>query len=228
MRVVMFIIEVILALFGLMLLVLFKEKEGKKAQGTILLLGGVVLLVLGSDLGDRVKNFKLGESGLEMAFTPQPASLTPKQVAGAQRAQQIKLAPQQSAASSTASNASVASLFEELKRMQQAQTEALHQALASQGFTPAPDPTTDLSPGTVVRIGQDGSVTAQFGREEAFPQLKLRSSNLDFVQFTSLGTKKGFTQFVGSGFHCEQGFREDMDLACFCLSGCFSKPKSIV
>ena len=229
MRVVMFIIGAILALLalaGFLPLMLGSSQRGKaersgsnsteekegKGLPTILLFAGVVLLVLGSNLGDRVGSLKLGESGMEITFTPEAAKLTPQQVAGAQRAQQIKLfPPPQKTADSTATTASAASLFEEMRRTLQAQTEVLHQALASEGFTPAPDPMTDLSPGTVVRVGQEGSVIVRFNREEAFPQLKVRSSNFDFVQFTSLGgTRPGFRWL--NGFDCQQGFREDMDL----------------
>lgn len=227
MRVVMFIIGGILVLSALRRLVLEpprtkaekseknsgQETEGKRGLGTILLLAGVVLLVFGSNLGDRVGSVNLGESGLEIVFTPEPAKLTPEQVAGAQRAQQIRLlAPAQNTGTSTAS---VASLFENMKRNQQEQTEVLHQALALEAFTPAPDPMADLGPGAVVRVGQDGSVSLQFNRLEAFPQLKVRSSNFDFVQFTSLrGTRPGFT-WLGSAFVCQQGFREDMDLSSY-------------
>lgn len=232
MRVVMFILGVLFALAGLLFL-LGEDKE--KTRGTMVLLVGLALLVLGSDLGNRVKNVSLGEKGLEMGFAPEPASLTPQQVAGAGNRQQTNLASQASQINLTArlsqpntgartidtpsstTNASLSKFLDGIKRRQQERTATLHQALASKGFTPAPDPKTDLSPGSVIRIGQDGSVTPQFSRQESFPQLKIRPSNFDFVQFTSLGgTKTGFTG-IGS-FECEQGFQEDMDLWAYLLT----------
>ena len=197
------------------MLVIFEEKEGKRGPATISLFVGAALIILGTNLGDRVTNLNVGGNGLEMAFAPQAASLTPQQVAGAQRAQQIKLAPLAKLPSNQ--NNPFASLADQARVTQEARTARLHLALANQGFTPAPDPSADLSKGSIVRIGLDGKVAVQFSRQQAFPDLKVRPSSFDFQQFTSMGDPKaGFTT-IGL-FECQQGFREDMDLVSYAFT----------
>lgn len=214
MRVVMFITGIPCVVIGLLLLLLYEDKDGKRTKGTVALLSGVLLLILGSGLGDRVQRLKLGEAGMEMAFAPEPAVLTPQQVAGAQKAQaqKLTLATPQHTTASLDWTPSQTFGFEAAIRRRWEETAALHQALANQGFAPTTDPSVIFYPGTVVRLSPDGKISLQFSWHDAFPDLKMTTTTFDFVQFTSLGgTKPGFAD-IGF-FHCQQGFREDMDLA---------------
>jgi|SRR5579862_6981885 len=205
MHFVMFILGILCVLAGLAFLL---QEKSEKTAGTACLIIGITLLVLGSDLGERVQNLKVSGTSVEMSFSPQPAALSDTQVAGAQKAQQARLAPQ----TAPSTGARVISLARpDAQRRYQERTAALHQALQTQGMTPAADPLLDLSPGMLVRVALDGKVTVQFRRQDAFPLLKVQSSTFDFLQFTSLvGTKTGFKE-IGV-FECNQGFREDIDL----------------
>lgn len=210
MHIVIFILGVICVLGGLLLFL--AETGSEKTGGAICLLAGIGLLILGSDLSQHLRTFKLSGTSVEVSFSQEPAVLTPQQVAGAQKAQQIRLAPsrqappQQTTATTGARLLDWSAILAEASRRHQEKLDTLHQALRNEGYTSAPDPSTDLSPGTVVRIAQDGGVTVYLKQKDAFPQLNIQSSNFDFRQFTSLGGKPGFTE-MGS-FDCQQGFRE--------------------
>jgi hypothetical protein len=237
MQIVMSILGAVCVLVGLLLLL--QETSAEKTKGVAAMIMGIALLILGSDLGRRVQNLKLGETGVEMSFSQEPAPLTPAQVSGAQRQQQLWLAPQGGHGTGGSSNASQSLGSQsnglqsngtpstgalkftwnsaEAERRYQEQTEALHQALQAQGFTAAPNPAVDLGPGTVVRIAPDGKLAVLFSRVDAFPMLKVQASTFDFLQFTSLGgTRTGF-KVVGV-FVCEQGFREDMSPVSFAVT----------
>jgi hypothetical protein len=96
--------------------------------------------------------------------------------------------------------------------LERQRTATLQEALRQQRFSPAPNPSLDLIPGTIISLAQDGSVAIRFQQQDAFPTLKVQSSNFDFSQFTSLGgTAEGFTQ-IGL-FNCQQAFREELGSA---------------
>jgi len=229
MNVVFIILGILCVLTGLMLF--WGDTDSQKKGGGLCLFVGLVLLILGTpDLSRRLRTVKVG--GLEASFAEQPASLTPQQEAGAQQAQEKWFAPQpasKSAASQLTSQQApvqpasaksdplggtnaAASLFADIFRRYRERSDTLHRALKEEGYTPAPDPSTDLTPGTVVRIAQDGGVTVYLKQKDAFPQLDVKSSAFDFRQFTSLGgTKEGFSR-IGT-FECQHGFRENINLA---------------
>ena len=216
MRMVMFIIGIVCVLAGLFFtfLSLLDEKLGKRTLGITTVLAGVLLLVLGSNLGDKVSDLELGDGKLKMSFAQQAAVLTPQQNAGAQRAQLSKLSEPPPSPTADQKQRATNFLSHFQQQIDQGSIESLHRKLAVLGFTPAPDPTVDMSPGTIVRVGQDGALVVLFTRLQAFPQLKLRYS--DFYDLADV--RQRGPVWITSSFECHQPFRLDMDLASYAVT----------
>jgi len=206
MQTVMFLLGVLFALAGGFLLL---HKDSGKTGGALLLFTGFALLILGSDLGQHVRTLKVSEAGVEVSFSAAPTALTPQQVVGAQKAQELRLAPAlPPAAVDSEAKAAASRIFATYKD----ELDTLHRSLTRHGYTPVPNPSMDLNPGTVVSIAPQGEITIRFKQQDAFPELKSQSSALDLVQFISGKTRTGSGAFFIGSFACVRGFREDMPL----------------